>query len=370
MVQKVRNADYTKEYNRKAVLKILRRNAMSRAELSRATGLTRAATSLIVEDLLEEGFLMELPPQSVGRGRSAIPLTVHSDCYYALGVELARKGCSVGLSDMAGNLLQYEAITSEEDLIGSIIAHLEKMLETVDRSRVLGIGISAPGPLDREKGQIQNPPRFERWHGVKITGLLSEAFGMPAYLEHDVCTLALHQLERGQSQNFMLLFVDSGIGAAIMSDGRLLGNSRYFTGELGHTTIRFDGRLCECGNRGCLETYAGIHRLLDGSEFRSWRELIDNVEKKPEARRLLDQEAVYLSAGIINLLNLIPMDTIYLAGDIRYGYDKLAQRLQREIGTKALDRSNSRIRIYPAEQQAEVGVLAATDVVFSQFLTV
>lgn len=370
MAQKARNADYTKEYNRKAVLRILRRNAMSRAELARATGLTRAATSLIVEDLLQEGYLTELPPQSVGRGRSATPLAVPKDTCYALGVELARKGCSVGLCDMAGTLLQYRKISDEADLIGSIIRELEKLLETVDRSKVLGIGITSPGPLDQENGQILNPPRFERWHGVKISNLLSESFGMPAYLEHDVNALAMHQLERGQSQNFMLLFVESGIGASIMSGGKLLGNSSCFTGELGHTTIRFDGRLCECGNRGCLETYASIPKLLDGSEFHSWRELIDNVEKKPEARKLLDQEAVYLSAGIINLLNLIPVDTIYLAGDICYGHDKLAQRLRREIGTKALDRSNCKIQIHPADQQAEIAVLAAADVVFSQFLTV
>ena len=110
MAQKPRNADYTKEYNRKAVLRNLRHNAMSRAELARATGLTRAATSLIVEELLNLGIVTELAPQSVGRGRSATPLALRPDCYCALAVELSRKGCSVGLCDMAGNLLQQRKI--------------------------------------------------------------------------------------------------------------------------------------------------------------------------------------------------------------------------------------------------------------------
>ena len=194
---------------------------------------------------------------------------------------------------------------------------------------------SSPGPLDCENGRILNPPRFERWHGVEISRLLSEALDLPAYLEHDVCALALHQLETGQSQNFMLVLVDIGIGAAIISDGKR--NSKYFTGELGHTTIRFDGRLCACGNRGCLETYASIPALLEGSEFSDWDDLMDHVGSNPDARLLLDQEAVYLSAGLINLLNLIPVDTIYLAGDICYRYELLAQRLQREIRAKALE---------------------------------
>ena len=368
MAQKPRNADYTKEYNRKAVLRNLRHNAMSRAELARATGLTRAATSLIVEDLLNLEIVTELAPQSVGRGRSATPLALRPDCYYALAVDLARKGCSVGLRDMAGNLLQCRKIPDQDNLVGAVITELKAMLASVEPDKVLGIGISSPGPLDCEGGRILNPPRFERWHGVEICKLLSDALNLPAYLEHDVCSLALHQLEMGQSQNFMLVLVDIGIGAAIISDGKK--NSKYFTGELGHTTIRFDGRLCECGNRGCLETYASIPALLEGSEFRDWGDLIDHVDKNPDARRLLDQEAVYLSAGLINLINLIPVDTIYLAGDICYRYELLARRLQREISAKALDRSKGGIRIFPAAQDPNVGVLAAADVVFSKFFIV
>ena len=276
---------------------------ISRAELARATGMTRAAASLIAEELLNAGVVTELAPQSAGRGRSATPLVLRPDSYYALAVDLARKGCTVGLCDIGGKLLQCRELPEQGDMVAAIIGALASQLETVDKSRILGIGISAPGPLDCESGRILNPPRFERWHGVDIGKRLSSALGLPAYLEHDVCAMALHQQNTGCSRNFMLLFIDIGIGAAIVSDGELLGN---FTGELGHTTIRFDGRLCECGNRGCLETYASIPALLEGSGFRDWFDLVDHADE-PEARRLLDQEAVYLSAGLINLLNLIPV---------------------------------------------------------------
>lgn len=243
-------------------------------------------------------------------------------------------------------------------------------METVDRDKILGIGISSPGPLDCVHGRILNPPRFERWHGVEISKLLSEALGMPAYLEHDVNAMALHQLELGQSRNFMLLFIDIGIGAAVMSGGKLLGGSKYFTGELGHTSIRFDGRQCECGNRGCLETYASIPALLEGSPYHSWFDFIDHVDREEEARRLLDQEAVYLSAGLVSLLNLIPFDSIFLAGDICYRYELLAQRLQREIGAKALFRDKMDVQIAPVAENPNVGVLSAAEVVFSRFFTV
>ena len=240
------------------------------------------------------------------------------------------------------------------------------LLESVDRRKVLGIGISAPGPLDCENGRILNPPRFERWHGMDIGKRLSDALGLPAYLEHDVCAMALHQRSTGQSRNFMLLFIDIGIGAAIVSGGELLGN---FTGELGHTTIRFDGRLCACGNRGCLETYASIPALLEGSGFRDWFDLVDHADD-PEAQKLLNQEAVYLSAGLINLLNLIPVDSIYLAGDICCRHELLIGRLQREIGAKALYRGRNDTRILPVADTPNMGVLSAAEVVFSRFFTV
>ena len=219
MTQKPRNADYTREYNRKAVLRILRRQAMSRAELARATGLTRAAASLIVEELLNAGVVTELAPQSAGRGRSATPLALLADSYYALAVDLARKGCTVGLCDIGGNLLQCRELPEQSDMTDAIAGALASLLESVDRRKVLGIGISAPGPLDCENGCILNPPRFEQWHGMDIGKRLSDALGLPAYLEHDVCAMALHQRSTGQSRNFMLLFIDIGIGAAIVSGG-------------------------------------------------------------------------------------------------------------------------------------------------------
>ena len=217
MTQKPRNADYTREYNRKAVLRILRRQAMSRAELARSTGLTRAAASLIVEELLNAGVVTELAPQSAGRGRSATPLALRPDSYYALAVDLARKGCTVGLCDIGGNLLQCRELPEQSDMTDAIAGALASLLESVDRRKVLGIGISAPGPLDCENGRILNPPRFERWHGMDIGKRLSDALGLPSYLEHDVCAMALHQRSTGQSRNFMLLFIDIGIGAAIVS---------------------------------------------------------------------------------------------------------------------------------------------------------
>lgn len=366
----VRNADYTREYNRKNILRHLRRAPMSRAELARLTGLSRANITLIAEEMLQAGYLRELPPQSVGRGRSAIPLALRPGSMYALGVQISRNGYSVGLVDLAGQVLAERAIPESRDTINAIVDNLESMSRLVDRKDILGIGVTSPGPLDRATGEILNPPRFARWHSVRIGSILEEALNLKTYLEQDVRALSMRQVAMGAAQSFMLLSVDDSIGAGLVTNGRLAGMTRHFTGELGHTTIHFDGRLCECGNRGCLETYAGVNRLLEGSEFTSWQSLIDHVDQDLEARRLLDLEASYLSAGILNLLNLVPVDTVLLTGEIVYGSELLASRIRREIEAKALFRRKNPIKVRTAMQENHAAVMAAAEIVFHEHLTI
>ncbi len=362
-MKRARNADYTKEYNRKEILRLLRRSPMSRAELARSTGLTRAATSVIADELLKEGIVTELPPRATAgaRGRLAIPLAIAAERYYTLGVQLSRSNCMVGLCSFSGELLQQKQVVLSGSDLAPIVAALTELLQAVDKSQVLGIGICAPGPVDVHRGRILNPPRFDQWHGVDIAPRLSEALELPAYLENDACALALHQLEMGQSQNFLLLLVGNGVGSGIVTRGKLLGGAGNFSCELGHTSICFDGRPCACGNRGCLETYASISNLLEGTAYDSWQQVIDYLETDCAAQELLHQEAAYLSAGIINLLNLIQLDTVYLAGDICYGFSHLAPLIQQEVCSRALSRNIGPARILPADHCREVQVLAACD---------
>ncbi len=99
-------------------------------------------------------MLIALAPQSTGRGRSSIPLAVQSDCFFTLGVQLSRGACAVGLCDFGGHLLRYKEVTIQGDLILPIVQSLEELLENVDRRKILGIGIDAPGPVNSSYGYV------------------------------------------------------------------------------------------------------------------------------------------------------------------------------------------------------------------------
>ena len=237
--------------------------------------------------------------------------------------------------------------------------------------KLAGIGISAPGPLDGEKGVILNPPRFDLWHNISVCAQLKEVLQVPVYLENDASCLAQFHCGKpqlGNSEDFLLLLVNSGIGSGIISGGKLLKGAGYFTSEIGHTSIHYNGKRCVCGNIGCLEAYASIPALLADTPFRQWRELIDRREEDPKAFDLIHRELNYLAAGIMNAANTISIDTVVLAGDIAWGADFTAPILEEKLKQRSMRRDRLPLKVIPAISGEDTAILSAADIAFNRFL--
>lgn len=379
MIRATRNAEYTKEYNRKMFLRLLRVEPMFRAEIARRMGLTRAATSLIADELLSEGLIRETVSTEKRMGRTPVPLMISAEAGYAVGVYLNRDGCTAGIVNMCGQLLTRERIrfneSMERDKVGLIADTILAMISecAVSWEKIVGVGVSAPGPLDGESGRILNPPRFDLWHYTDIGPMLQDSLELPVYLENNASCLARYNYgkpEAGGSEDFLLLLVDSGIGSGVISHGKVLKGVGYFTSELGHSSISFRGRQCACGNIGCLEAYASMPNLLRDTEFQSWKELIDRQLSSEDARRILRQEAEYLAAGIINMAHMVSIDTVLLAGDIYYGADYFAPIVEEIVNSRMLRRDILPIRVLPSCSSLDATVLAAADVAFGRYLMV
>ena len=378
MARNARNAEYTKEYNRKLFLRLLRTQPMSRAEMARQMGLTRAATSLIAEELLQEGLVAETVTLKTHVGRTPMPLVLRPDAGYAVGVYLNRDGCTAGIVGMDGQVHSNTRLHLDEGgnsyKLAALADAIEQMLAqtAIPREKLVGIGVSAPGPLDGESGRILNPPRFDLWHNTDIGAFLHRRLGVPVYLENNATCLARYNLGKPEamgSENFLLLLVDSGVGSGVISGGKVLKGAGYFTSELGHTSIDYQGRLCACGNIGCLEAYAAIPNLLKGSSYSCWQEMI-NALPAQEAQGLLRQEAQFLAAGVINLIHMISIDTVLLAGDLRYGTEQIAPILEESINRQNLWRNILPVRVLPACSGPNSRIQAAADVAFGRFLSV
>lgn len=379
MVKNTRNAEYTKEYNRKMFLRILRTTPMSRAEIARKMGLTRAATSLIADELMNEGLIEETVASATSRGRTPVPLVLRHDAGYAVGVYINRDGCTAGLVDMCGLVLAKETLHLEGtenqerlDILAEAIAAMQQRLQ-IPKEKMVGIGVSAPGPLDGESGRILNPPRFDLWHYTDLGPILQQRLGLPVYLENNASCLARYNQGKAEakgSENFLLLLVDSGVGSGVVSHGKILKGAGYFTSELGHTSIDYRGRSCTCGNIGCLEAYAAIPNLLRNTPFVNWKEVVDRVDEDPRARELMELETDYLAVGVANMTNMVSVDTVLLAGELLYGAEKLGPMLEEKINSRTMRRSILPVRVIPSCSGPDSRVQAAADVAFGRFLMV
>lgn len=375
MSKAARNAGYTKEYNRKLFLRLLRGGPLSRAEIARQMGLTRAATSLIAEELLQEGKIKETAPCGTPQlGRTPVPLALRQNAAYAIGIYLNRSGCTIGLVDLRGDVLLRETLDLGDQPLQPLIRRLSAILAEADipADRMAGIGISAPGPLDGENGRILNPPHFSLWQQTDIGPVLEKALSVPVYLENDASCLARYHLGKAEAQgseNFLLLLADGGIGSGVITKGKVLKGAGYFTSELGHISINHLGPECVCGNRGCLELYASIPHLLQGSGYHSWQQVIGALPET-EALQLVLQEAEYLAAGITTMSNLVSIDTVLLAGDLLIGAEQLAPVLEAQVNRRILRRDILPIRVLPGRSDPDDQIKAAADAAFDRYLMV
>ena len=374
-----RNADYTKEYNRKLFLRILRTLPSTRIRIAKQMGLSRTAVSLITDELLADDIIEETTeaPNEESRKKNAVYLRLKKNRLFAVGVYLNRDGCSAGIIDICGDVyaqrrLQLSGFRISEKL-DPLADAIEKMLGEagIDKSKLIGIGVSAPGPLDGKNGRILNPPRFDFWHNTDISAYLQGRLHVPAFLENNTSCLARYNYKKtgmGGSDDYMVLLVDSGVGAGIVTGGHVLLSLGESACEFGHISIDYRGKKCTCGNVGCLESYAAIPSLLKGTSFETWQQVIDSTTE--EAAEIIRRECTYLSTGIVTMANIINIDTVLLAGDLLYGTERIMFAIEEMVNSRAIRRNIQKIKVLPAYSDLDMEIKAAADIAFGRFLMI
>ena len=372
-----RNAEYTKSYNKKTFLRLLRRAKLSRADAARALGLSRAASSLIAEELIREGLITESPIAAATRsGRPPIALSVAPDAAYAVGVYLNRDGCTAGVVSLSGDVGSRARFRlDEKEKTEALCRSLTKLIEAsgVPKEKLLGVGISAPGPLDSREGIILNPPQFPLWHGTRIAYEVESRLALPTLVENNAASLASYYIGKPDtegSESFLLLLVDSGVGSGLVLKNKLFYGAGSDTGELGHISIKHDGRLCACGNRGCLEAYAAMPALLSGSRFASWEDVMNERLLSEEAGSLFTQETEYLASAIVSAVNLLGIDTVLLAGDLCYEGEATAKHVGAAVKSRLLRQGEKPFSVLSVRSDENTGLASAAEIVFDRYLRI
>jgi predicted NBD/HSP70 family sugar kinase len=257
-----------RRHNRALVLRTMfREGPVSRADLARATNLTRVTTSDLATELLAEGLIEELG-QREGTGRVGKPATllgVVPDARFTIAVDLSDdERFHAALVDLSGKVLDRR-VAERDGRTGDAALEIVRTLcadlaDAADRP-LLGVGVGSPGVVD-PRGVVVEAPNLG-WFELGLAPALSEHLALPVHVANDANAAVLGELGLGGAgdRSLLVLKVGQGVGAGLVLDGHLVVGDRFAAGEIGHVVVDPDGEACACGRTGCLETVLAAPRL-------------------------------------------------------------------------------------------------------------
>ncbi len=266
-----------KRINRSVLLRLLRAQpGLSRARLAAESGLTKSTVSLLVRELLRDGWITEaMETVSDGLGRPSTPLHIHQGKRALIGVEIAVEVVRVVCVSLQGEVLHADAqplastapaLASQQTARMVAAAYAELVALELE---LVGVGVCTPGAIDHASGLVLFAPNLG-WRNLDLLSHLTQALAeaglppVPLQLQNDGDAGALGEYEfaDGEGED-PLVFVscDVGVGAGIVSNDRLFSGAQGMAGEIGHTILQIDGPLCSCGRRGCAEAFIGLRAL-------------------------------------------------------------------------------------------------------------
>lgn len=350
MLKKIIAGSTQKELNLKNIYYVIAREpGLTRTEIAERTDLKLSTCGRLMEELLANHLIYESGEAASSGGRRAKRYAVRSEQYYMIGIDISRTNVKVLLLNVDLSIVQEEKIkmsrsSTPKATLEKITTYIKKMIqrENIVTDNLLGIGVSAIGPLDIEKGMIKNPMHFPApgWEDVPVVSTLEQSFSIPVVLtygEHSAL-FAEHRIGavRGCAN---ALHINKGIGTRIgfLMNGKVIepSNEQSAFGQ-GHMIVELGGKRCVCGSYGCLQAYTTIpailnemkHRLKKGEDSLLQTELkeIDELEfthvidalKRDDCltKRVIQEAALYAATGICNLINLFQPEKIILNGPI------------------------------------------------------
>ncbi len=381
------NNKFLKAYNEAGILDLIRiEKALSRADLSKATGLSATATGAIVSSLIDKGYIHEVGTGESKGGRKPVMLELKPDSYYSVGLDVDIDSISYILMDITGRVVYEgiaELVSHAPDTVASKAAECVKKIvsgHAIDEGKLLGIGISVPGMVGAETHSILLAPNLN-WEDVDLGPMLNARLELPVYIENEAMASAICENWIGACQgisNFVCVNIKSGIGAGIFTGGRLYRGAGGSAGEVGHIVVDERGPKCGCGNYGCLETTASTGRLVEAarrlvrqgvvSELNKFTD-VDNIQLNhivdvarngdEAARGLLTEAARYIGIALSNLVNTLNPSKIVLGKDfVKYG-DLVMDVLRSVIDNKALKRPAANVEITVSEIGERASTLGA-----------
>ena len=357
--------------NLRRVLEVIQSGGpASRAEVTRRSGLTAPTVSKAVDSLLKSGLLEEGDAPRSAVGRPARVLRLASTSLRVVGVVLDAPACAVLHAGLDGRYEEkdVERFPTPGSYKALIDALLKRVGPLVKGKAALGVGISMPGLIERESGTGILSPNVHVTDGHAPAKDLADKLGVDCVLRQEAHALCLGEWLFGAARgldDFAMLDVSTGLGLGVMSGGRILVGATGFAGELGHMVIDPHGRLCGCGNRGCLETFASDSALAHAASQRLKQEMsVDEVlskvsESDARLEEPLRETCEYLAMAAGAVINVFNPGTLFVYGRMLEAREGLFNYVLELVRRRSLGPALAACRVVQARGNKHLGALAA-----------
>jgi len=378
-----------RERNEKLVLKMIyNQTGISQSEISTITGLKPPTVFRIFTSLIERGFIVECDTDRVmaeKKGRKPSFFCVNADACYTIGVDFWWQSAAVLVADFSGrpiyeDLVRFKVGIDAERMMQQIEGLIRSAIDKsgIDERRIIGIGIGAPGVVDIEQGRVLKYPRAKGMTNYSIKDRIGESFGIPVYIHNNCSVIALSEYRYGKAKDqksMLAILLRAGVGGAFIQDGRAFVNQSKTALEVGHLSVDLKGRLCECGARGCLETYlsedAIMGELKQMGEAPSWK----NMETLLESRdrrvvKLMNRLGGILATAVGSLVNVLNPEAVLIVSRKRFLSDFFMAVIQERLEKLSADNQLAVVNVISAEYQPTIACKGAADLVFDHFFSV
>lgn len=351
----------SREINRTIVLNLVRaRQPISRADLARAMGVRRGAVSLIVNDLLRDGAIVEGATGDAIRGRKPTFLYIDTRRRAVVAIDIRISQTLLMLADLLGKPIGGIAtLATDRDparLVQSLATRVTQMLADHPQiDEITGIGVAVPGMVERPSMRVLHAPTLG-WRDVDLREMLAKATRLPVEIENSgrACALAqlwaMHGGGETPAGDFVFVSVSDGLGVGVSFQREVLRGRHNLAGEFGHIPLSIDGPRCSCGSTGCWEAYVSNRATLgryfgqepdasaapDPSAFSIDDLLVRARGTDLKARAALQATGRYLGVGLAAVVNALDPAAVYVGGEITGAWELVEPSLRVAFAERAL----------------------------------
>jgi predicted NBD/HSP70 family sugar kinase len=346
--------------------------AVTRLELATLLRQPQSSISVRVQALLAAGVLTEHGEGPSRGGRRPRLLAVNAGYGHVWAADVGSRHLRIGAMDLAGNLLcawdrPLDIAAGPDAVLAELAAAVHRHAgDTELPGRWLGVGVGLPGPVDVAAGTVTLPSRMPGWRGFPARAALRRMFEQPVEVDNDANVLALGQARGGRpGETLVVVKAGTGVGAALVVDGRLHRGRAGVAGDISHVRIAAGGdRPCSCGNRGCLETVGSGAALVAslrarGIEVANTADVMSAAEDAhPTVTTAVRTAGLLLGEVLATVVNFANPDAVLLGG-LLAGSEVYMAAVRGALYERCLPLATRELRIERVPAGADAGLIGA-----------